>query len=106
MRGGGWVGEAAGEWRRRACEGAFAPAQIPASGGEVRVNKRLWKLLWVLGAGEWPTHRRAHTIWRPRAQVPFELPGFEISKVVKVELHSKTYNKDYCRVINPLHSRS
>jgi hypothetical protein len=50
MRGGGWVGEVAGERRRRrACGGASTPARIPASGGEVRANKRSWELPCVIG---------------------------------------------------------
>jgi hypothetical protein len=49
MHGDGWVGEAAGELRRRARGGASAPAQIPVSGGEVRANKQPRKLPWVIG---------------------------------------------------------
>jgi hypothetical protein len=49
MRGGGWVGEAAGGWRRRGRGGASAPARVLARGGRMRANKWPWQLPWVLG---------------------------------------------------------
>jgi hypothetical protein len=33
----------------------------------------------------------ARALWRPRAQVPLQLPGFKMPNLLKVELYSKTY---------------
>jgi hypothetical protein len=54
-----------------------------------------------------PRDRRAgaRAFWRLTSPIPFELRPFEIPKHLKFELHSKTYEYDYCRVINPLHHR-
>jgi hypothetical protein len=40
-----------------------------------------------------PRGRRtgACALWRPRAQVPLQLPGFNILNLLKVELYTKTY---------------
>jgi hypothetical protein len=47
--------------------------------------------------GRWYARRRmarcagARALWRPMGQFPFELHWFESSKLLKIELHSKTY---------------
>jgi hypothetical protein len=39
----------------------------------------------------WPTRRCARALWRLTGSNPFELHYFEIPKLLKIELHSKTY---------------